>query len=156
MSVTELRSTVFVEEPSREKPTEGLLARIRRAGRLASLIFGGPGFTELERIELAKRGAWLGKTTWYVPGMASNPVSTLPDTFEILKRDPEEIRAALVLKLISRAALTASAWEAAQAVPEAKVPDAAIRLLKALKKARSESHIDSTTNPVRPTTEERN
>ncbi len=122
-----------------ETPREGLLARVKRVG---DLHLKGPGFTELERIELAKRGAWLGKTTWYVPGMSSNHVSSLPENFDILHRDPEEIRAAIALRLVSRAALTSSVWEEAQAVSEDRIPGAAIRLLKALKEARARSGAD--------------
>ncbi|HWH25142.1 MAG TPA: hypothetical protein VNT53_00650 [Pseudolysinimonas sp.] len=59
-------------------------------------------------------------------------MSTLPKDFPLATLEPAQVRAALDLKMISDAAITRSAWDAALAVSESEVPDAAIRLLRAL------------------------
>jgi hypothetical protein len=99
---------------------------------LDPLFHRPPRYSEQDRIVLARRGAWVGETAWFVPGMASNPVSMLPDDFPVSDLKAQEVRAALELKLISRAAITHDAWDKAQAVSEADVPDAALRLLRNL------------------------
>ena len=108
--------------------------RARAVGQniLDSLFGDKPRYSEADRIELAKRGAWVGETAWFSQDMASNPVSTLPHGFPVESLESAEIKAALKFKMISRIALTQVDWDRAQAAPDKAVPGAARSLLHKL------------------------
>ena len=98
-----------------------------------------PRYTEKERISLALGGAWVGETTWFIPGTANHPVSSLPDGFPIGELQPECVRAALDLKLISRAAITQDAYNTSQSVPESQLRAGALQLLDTIDRYNQES-----------------
>jgi len=108
--------------------------RVRAVGQhIVDSLFGDkPRYSEADRIELAKRGAWVGETAWFSQDTASNPVSTFPHDFPVEALEPAEIKAVLVFKMISKIALTQAAWDSAQEVPDKEVPGAALSLLHKL------------------------
>jgi len=121
-------------EKNQDNHSESTPSRIDRLRAFGSRLLAAdkPRYSEADRIVLAKRGAWVGETAWLIPDTASNPVSVLPHDFSTEALEPAEIKAALTLKLISRAAITQAAWDSAQEIPDKDVPNAAKSLLRKL------------------------
>jgi len=109
-------------------------SRLRAFGRqVVNDLFGDePRYSEADRIELIKQGTWVGETTWFIPGMASNLATTFPHDFPVEALEPAELKAAIDFKMISRAALTQVAWDNAQEVSDKAVPNAALSLIRKL------------------------